>query len=228
MSKQPLSTAPCRRVAFYLNRAANPELSENSDLGPLQTYAAQAGYQPVATYRDDGKDGELGDRAALSRLLDDARQGRFDVLLVAHRSRIAHTPAEAQPIIENLRNSGVAVESLADDISPSQSQGAPARPAATAPPDARIGHADLRVGMDVLGANGSRIGTVKQVGAVDIWVDRTLQRDVYVPFTAIQAVTENSVVLHVLSGHIGDMGWDRPTLTGQEQPEPTSGAPTGY
>lgn len=76
----------------------------------------------------------------------------------------------------------------------------------------------ILVGMDVVGIDGEGVGTVKEVRATDILVDRPLARDVYVPIEAIQAIVDATptdsinprVVLTVRADSVGDMGWPRP------------------
>jgi hypothetical protein len=68
-------------------------------------------------------------------------------------------------------------------------------------------HFQVSVGMDVLGAEKERVGQVKEVRTSDFLVERSLQRDVYVPFAAIRDVTGNQVVLTVMSNHVDAIKW---------------------
>ena len=68
-------------------------------------------------------------------------------------------------------------------------------------------HFQVSVGMDVLGAEKERVGQVKEVRTSDFLVERSLQRDVYVPFAAIREVTGNQVVLTVTSDHVDALKW---------------------
>ena len=115
MTDRSASPSPGRRAAVYLRTGRLAEMIE-SDLEPLQAYAAERGYQIVDVYRDEGKSGWDRKRAGLARLRADAAQGRFDVVLVAHHKRLAATQVDAQAIIEELERHGVTVESLAGDI----------------------------------------------------------------------------------------------------------------
>ncbi len=54
---------------------------------------------------------------------------------------------------------------------------------------------DIVAGMDVQGENAERIGQVTDVGATGVVV--RVQRDLYVPFTAIQEIREGQVVTTV-------------------------------
>jgi hypothetical protein len=79
-------------------------------------------------------------------------------------------------------------------------------------------HFQVSAGMEVLGAEKERVGQVKEVRAADFLVERSLQRDVYVPFAAIREVTGNQVVLTVTSDHVDALKWP------QEEGRDTSAA----
>jgi DNA invertase Pin-like site-specific DNA recombinase len=115
MKDQSTTPPPARRTAVYLRTGPLAEMIE-SDLEPLQAYAAERGYQIVDVYRDEGKSGRDRKRTGLARMRADAAQGRFDVLLVAHHKRLAATEVDAQAIIEELEGHGVTVDSLAGDL----------------------------------------------------------------------------------------------------------------
>ena len=76
----------------------------------------------------------------------------------------------------------------------------------------------IQVGMGVVGIDGDEVGTVKEVRATDILVDRPLARDIYVPLEAVQAIVDASashavdphVVLTIRADSVGDMGWPHP------------------
>lgn len=213
MHEQSTTPRSIQRAALYLRTGNIPEIQE-SDAIPLQTYAAQRGYQLVATYRDEGASGKDRDRPGLTQLLSDVARGRFDVVLVADPSRLASTPVEAQAVIEQIRRHGVAVESLSTAVPLAQPALRPPSGAGTVASGQPVDRARVRVGMEVLGADGSRVGVVKDVREADMWVDRTWQRDVYVPLTEIQTIAENRIVLDVIGGHVGNMGWEKPSMTG--------------
>jgi hypothetical protein len=72
---------------------------------------------------------------------------------------------------------------------------------------------DLQIGMEVVGVDGYRVGEVKEVRATDFLVDRTGHRDIYVPFSAIQAVTAEKVSLSIPVDQVDGMDWDSPSPT---------------
>lgn len=67
-------------------------------------------------------------------------------------------------------------------------------------------------GMDVVSADGERLGALKEVRTADILVDRPWQRDVYVPFEAIQSVRDGAIILTIPADQIDGMGWPHPPL----------------
>lgn len=67
-------------------------------------------------------------------------------------------------------------------------------------------------GTEVIGADGERIGRVKEVRDGDFLVDRTGQRDVYVPTNAVADVREGAVRLTVAAAEVDDQGWANPPL----------------
>lgn len=76
----------------------------------------------------------------------------------------------------------------------------------------------IQPGMEVVGIDGEAVGTVKDVRATDILVNRPLARDVYVPIEAVQAIidatasdaVQTRVILTVRADSVGDMGWPTP------------------
>ena len=68
----------------------------------------------------------------------------------------------------------------------------------------------LRPGMRVVGSDDDGVGEVKEVRGQDFLVDRAMQRDVYVPFSAVQDVAGGRVVLNLPAGRVDDMGWPSP------------------
>jgi hypothetical protein len=77
----------------------------------------------------------------------------------------------------------------------------------------RTGHVfHAREGMAVLGADGVRVGRLKQIRLADVLVDRALRRDVYVPFEAIADVTSEGIVLTIPADQVDTIHWSRPSL----------------
>jgi hypothetical protein len=70
--------------------------------------------------------------------------------------------------------------------------------------------------MAVVGSDGDDIGTVKETRDGDFLVDRPMARDVYIPFTAIEASDGSTIRLNVRAGEVDNMGWQQPPMTGTD------------
>jgi hypothetical protein len=80
--------------------------------------------------------------------------------------------------------------------------------------DVAAGDPRVHVGMTVIGSDQHRIGTVKEVRMSDFLLDRRFQRDLYVPFQAMEDVTPSQVVLNVAAGDVPYQKWESPPLIG--------------
>jgi hypothetical protein len=69
----------------------------------------------------------------------------------------------------------------------------------------------IRKGMDVIGREGETIGQVKEVRSNDFLVDRSMARDVYVPFDACQSA-DGQIKLNVRADEVDDQDWPMPDL----------------
>ncbi len=76
------------------------------------------------------------------------------------------------------------------------------------------GGQEVRVGSEVFASDGARIGTVKEVRATDLLVDRRLARDIYVPFDAIADIGGERVTLNLPADEVSAKDWTKPALLG--------------
>lgn len=67
-------------------------------------------------------------------------------------------------------------------------------------------------GMEVVGSDMKSVGHVRNVRDNDFHVDIPMHRDIYVPFTAIQNVEGERVVLNIPADQVYDMNWPKPPL----------------
>ncbi|HEX9131521.1 MAG TPA: DUF892 family protein [Ktedonobacteraceae bacterium] len=67
-------------------------------------------------------------------------------------------------------------------------------------------------GMRVVGSDKRQVGHVRDVRENDFLVDIPMHRDLYVPFSAIQNVDADRVVLNIPVDQIDDMNWPKPPL----------------
>lgn len=70
----------------------------------------------------------------------------------------------------------------------------------------------LQEGMKVIGSDKSNIGRVGDIRDNDFRVDIPMHRDLYVPFSAIQNMDNDQVMLNVQGDQIYGMGWPKPPL----------------
>ncbi len=75
----------------------------------------------------------------------------------------------------------------------------------------RMENNQIRPGMEVVGRDSGHVGEVKEVRSNDFLVDRPMERDVYIPFSACE-VTGGQIRLNVRSDEINDQGWEMPDL----------------
>jgi hypothetical protein len=77
--------------------------------------------------------------------------------------------------------------------------------------------ADLKAGWEILGNDGLRVGSIKEVGQNYLLVSRSGHgRDLYVPASAIAMVYPGSVRLNVDTAAAAEMGWEQPPRTGDD------------
>ena len=83
------------RCATYLRVSTDRQDSANQQ-SDLDRYITFKTLSVVETYVDEGISGRKTERPALSRMLEDARKGRFDILVVSKLDRLGRS-AEASP-----------------------------------------------------------------------------------------------------------------------------------
>lgn len=75
------------------------------------------------------------------------------------------------------------------------------------------GQEEIRNGMGVDGSDQEQIGWVKARYPDALLVARRLERDIYVPYDAVQSVTTSGVVLTVPAAEVDYQGWSYPPLS---------------
>jgi hypothetical protein len=70
--------------------------------------------------------------------------------------------------------------------------------------------ADLKPGWVVVGNDGRRVGTVRDVGQNYFLTSIGLADDLYVPASAIANIEHEVIHLSVPQGNVGAMGWGQP------------------
>jgi hypothetical protein len=82
-----------------------------------------------------------------------------------------------------------------------------------------IGPGQIKIGMDVTGIDGERIGKVKEVRDTEFLIDRPMAHDLWVPFQSVMAAeghgdgfraavpNPTDVVLSISAAHVEAQGW---------------------
>jgi hypothetical protein len=76
----------------------------------------------------------------------------------------------------------------------------------------------IRPGMEVIGRDGENVGEVKEILSNDFLVDRSMARDVYIPFQACN-ITGGQIRLNVRADEVDNQGWEMPELFKTETTE---------
>jgi hypothetical protein len=87
-------------------------------------------------------------------------------------------------------------------------------------------HGQVKLGMDVVGSDLDSVGTVKETRDSMFLIDRPLRRDVWAPYSAVQAITANQLVLTCAAGDVNDQGWDSPPMMGGDADDTVATTPT--
>lgn len=113
-----------KRVAMYL-RVSTADKGQDTamQLRELEQYAKLREFGQVTVYEDKGFTGTNTKRPALQRLLKEAKQRKFDIVLVWKLDRFARSLKELVNMISELNEFGVEFCSLKDALDLSTSQG---------------------------------------------------------------------------------------------------------
>lgn len=116
------------RVAVYLRRSTdehNQPYTIGAQEHQLEAFiASQPGWSLVARYTDNASGAaDPEERDGLRSLLDDASEGKFDVVLVVRIDRLARRITLLYELLETLENSGVALRSATEPFDTSGPMG---------------------------------------------------------------------------------------------------------
>ena len=150
-----------RRVAIYArvstkNNGQDPE----TQLLPLREYAQARRFEVFAEYVDLGISGSKERRPALDRLMKDARQRRFDTVLVARFDRFARSTRHLVLALEEFNALGIDLISLSESIDTSTPMGKMVFTiiAAVAELERSLIRERVMMGLDRAKAQGKRLG----------------------------------------------------------------------
>jgi DNA invertase Pin-like site-specific DNA recombinase len=97
-------------------RVSTLDQNPDSQRHDLEQMAAQRGLEIVERYVDHGYSGARARRPALDRMMSDARQGRFDAVLVWASDRLARSVKNFVEVLSELDHLGVAYVSYRENI----------------------------------------------------------------------------------------------------------------
>ena len=116
------------RVGLYMRTSSD----EQREAGTIKTqdevlraHAGRMGFEVVQTYADDGVSGviPLHERRAGASLLTDAREGRFQTILVYKLDRLARTQLGILDAADRLERMGIALRSATEHYETATPQG---------------------------------------------------------------------------------------------------------
>ena len=108
------------RNALYC-RVSTADQSCDLQLRELRTYCLTRGWEIVGEYVDTGWSGSTANRPELTRLMNDARKRRFDVVLVWKLDRWGRSVADSMRNIQELDSVGVKFLAVTQNIGTEES-----------------------------------------------------------------------------------------------------------
>ena len=111
------------RVALYARVSTLNGQHPEMQLAELRQFAAHRGWQIVSEYVDEGVSGSKESRPALNRLMSDAHQRKFDVVLVWKIDRFGRSLKHLVNTLADLDSYAVTFASLKDNLDLSTASG---------------------------------------------------------------------------------------------------------
>ena len=111
-----------KRVAVYA-RVSTKDQSVDMQLNDLERYSKERGLNVFKVYQDDGVSGTKETRPALSKLMNDARKRKFDLVLVWRFDRFARSTKHLVNALYEFRNLGIDFISYQENIDTSSPLG---------------------------------------------------------------------------------------------------------
>ena len=104
------------KVATYARFSSNNQREESimSQQRHMHKYIAQKGYLLVEEYVDEALTGTNTNRPAFKKMIDDAKQHKFDVVIVHKMDRFARSVYDTLDVKKQLLMYGVTIESVID------------------------------------------------------------------------------------------------------------------
>jgi DNA invertase Pin-like site-specific DNA recombinase len=107
--------AQIKKVAIY-GRVSTDVQSVDLQLAELRDYVARRGWELAGEYVDHGVSGSQESRPALNRLMNDAKQRRWDVIAVWKLDRFARSVKHVVVALSEFEALGITFVSLKDNL----------------------------------------------------------------------------------------------------------------
>lgn len=109
-------------VAIYVRVSTGSQTVENQER-ELLAHCQRQGWQVYRVYRDEGYSGAVAVRPALTEMLNDARLGRFNILVVWKIDRLARSISHLLEVLTELKGLGIGFVNLTEAINTETAQG---------------------------------------------------------------------------------------------------------
>ena len=104
-----------KKVALYCRVSTKEQTTDNQTLD-LKRFCEHRDLKIVQEYSDQGVSGSQDSRPALNRMLEDARQGKFEILLVWKLDRLGRSLKHLIYLLNELHKSNVSFISMQENI----------------------------------------------------------------------------------------------------------------
>lgn len=115
------------KVAIYIRVSTEDQAKEGYSLEVqreyLEAFAKREGFEIFKVYSDDGISGYSDRRPALQELLKDAKDKKFEIVLVYKIDRFSRNLKDLLTLVEELSSSGVAFKSATEPFDSTPSAG---------------------------------------------------------------------------------------------------------
>ena len=105
-----------KKVAIYCRVAREDDEIIKMQEAVLQKFAEENHYNNISVYADNGFNGLNFNRPAFNRLNNDISAGIIETVIIKYVSRISRNCLDLFKWVDNIRNKGVALKSIVDDV----------------------------------------------------------------------------------------------------------------
>ena len=107
-----------KKIAVYIRVSTEDQAKEGYSLEVqrehLESFAKREGFEIFKVYQDDGISGYSAERPALKELLKDAKEKKFDLVLVYKIDRFSRNLKDLLNLVDELSSSGIGFKSATE------------------------------------------------------------------------------------------------------------------